>query len=64
MYGSTLGNIFRVSTWGESHGKGIGVIIDGVLPVFLLVKKIFRNILIAESRDNPVIQLNARKMML
>ena len=29
MYGSTLGNIFRVSTWGESHGKGIGVIIDG-----------------------------------
>lgn len=29
MYGSTLGNIFRVSTWGESHGKGIGVVIDG-----------------------------------
>ena len=29
MYGSTLANIFRVSTWGESHGKGIGVVIDG-----------------------------------
>ena len=54
MYGSTLGNIFRVSTWGESHGKGIGVIIDGCPAGLPLVKKIFRNILIAESRDNPV----------
>ena len=22
-------NIFSVSTWGESHGKGVGVVIDG-----------------------------------
>ncbi len=29
MAGSTFGTIFRVSTWGESHGKGIGVVIDG-----------------------------------
>ena len=29
MAGSTLGTIFRISTWGESHGKGIGVVIDG-----------------------------------
>lgn len=29
MAGSTWGTIFRVSTWGESHGKGVGVIIDG-----------------------------------
>lgn len=29
MAGSTLGTIFSVSTWGESHGKGIGVVIDG-----------------------------------
>lgn len=29
MYGSTFGNIFKVSTWGESHGKGVGVVIDG-----------------------------------
>lgn len=29
MAGSTLGNIFRISTWGESHGKAIGVVIDG-----------------------------------
>lgn len=29
MAGSFYGNIFRISTWGESHGKGIGVTIDG-----------------------------------
>ena len=29
MYGSTFGNIFRITTWGESHGKGIGVVVDG-----------------------------------
>lgn len=29
MSGSTFGNIFKVTTWGESHGKAIGVVIDG-----------------------------------
>lgn len=29
MAGSTWGEIFRVSTWGESHGKGLGVVVDG-----------------------------------
>lgn len=29
MAGSVLGNIFKISTWGESHGKGLGVIVDG-----------------------------------
>ena len=27
--GSGIGNLFRVTTWGESHGKGIGVVVDG-----------------------------------
>lgn len=27
--GSTLGNIFRITTWGESHGKAVGVVVDG-----------------------------------
>jgi len=29
MAGSILGTIFKVSTWGESHGAGIGVVVDG-----------------------------------
>ena len=29
MAGSTYGTIFRITTWGESHGKGIGLVVDG-----------------------------------
>lgn len=29
MAGSIYGRLFQISTWGESHGKGIGVLIDG-----------------------------------
>lgn len=29
MAGSSIGTIFRVTTWGESHGAGIGAIVDG-----------------------------------
>ena len=36
MAGNTFGKIFRITTWGESHGKALGVVVDGVpagLPV-------------------------------
>ena len=29
MSSNSFGNIFRITTWGESHGKAIGVVIDG-----------------------------------
>lgn len=29
MAGSTFGTIFKITTWGESHGKALGVVIDG-----------------------------------
>lgn len=29
MGGSSFGNLFRITTWGESHGAGLGVVIDG-----------------------------------
>jgi chorismate synthase len=29
---STFGTIFRVTTFGESHCKGVGAIVDGVPP--------------------------------
>ena len=29
MAGSTLGTIWKITTWGESHGAGVGVVIDG-----------------------------------
>ncbi len=30
--GNTFGQLFRVTTWGESHGGGIGAVIDGCPP--------------------------------
>lgn len=29
---SVFGKVFRISTWGESHGGGVGVVIDGCPP--------------------------------
>ncbi len=30
--GNTFGKAFRITTWGESHGGGVGVVIDGCPP--------------------------------
>jgi chorismate synthase len=32
MAGSTFGKIFRVTTWGESHGTAVGATVDGCPP--------------------------------
>jgi chorismate synthase len=36
MAGNTIGSIFRVTTWGESHGKASGAVVDGCPPGFKL----------------------------
>ncbi|MDF3057533.1 MAG: chorismate synthase [Rariglobus sp.] len=30
---NSFGHLFRITTWGESHGPGIGVVIDGCPPL-------------------------------
>ena len=30
--GNTFGHLFRITTWGESHGGGVGVVLDGCPP--------------------------------
>jgi chorismate synthase len=32
MAGNTIGSVFRVTTWGESHGRALGAIVDGCPP--------------------------------
>ncbi len=32
MSGSSFGKLFKITTWGESHGKGVGVVLDGCPP--------------------------------
>lgn len=39
MPGSSFGTIFKISTWGESHGKALGVVIDGCPPNIGITEK-------------------------
>lgn len=45
MAGSTIGNIFKITTWGESHGEGVGVVIDGCPSGLLLNEAILQTYL-------------------
>jgi len=36
--GNTFGHLFRITTWGESHGGGVGVVIDGCPPRIALTE--------------------------
>ena len=35
---NTFGHLFRITTWGESHGGGIGVVVDGCPPRLALTE--------------------------
>lgn len=49
MPGNSFGQLFRIITWGESHGKAVGVIIDGCPPKIPL------------SQSDIQVMLNRRK---
>src|SRR5215469_11895440 len=38
MAGNSFGTLFRFTTWGESHGPAIGVVVDGVPPRLALAE--------------------------
>lgn len=37
--GNSFGRVFRISTWGESHGGGVGVVLDGCPPRIPLTRE-------------------------
>jgi chorismate synthase len=37
MAGNSIGVLFRVTTWGESHGKALGAVVDGCPPAIELM---------------------------
>jgi len=45
MPGNTFGKLFCVTTWGESHGQGIGVVIDGCPPCLPIDESIIQKML-------------------
>jgi len=45
MPGNTFGKLFKITTWGESHGMGIGVVIDGCPPKIPLDEEVIQSML-------------------
>ena len=39
MSGNSFGNLFKITNWGESHGKAIGIVVDGCPPLLELSEK-------------------------
>jgi chorismate synthase len=56
MAGNTFGKVFRVTTWGESHGPALGAVIDGCPPRLPLV---IADIDTALARRRPGVQAHA-----
>ncbi len=50
MAGNSFGEVFRIMTFGESHGKGIGVVVDGCPPRIALKQEDFE---LEMSRRRP-----------
>lgn len=45
MSGNTFGELLKITTWGESHGKGVGVVIDGCPPNIPLDERMIQSML-------------------
>ena len=45
MSGSSFGKIFKVTTWGESHGNSLGCVLDGVPPNLSIDEKYIQTFL-------------------
>ncbi|MCP3923952.1 MAG: chorismate synthase [Desulfobacterales bacterium] len=45
MPGNSFGHIFKITTFGESHGKSIGVTIDGCPPMLDLTEEIVQELM-------------------
>ncbi len=60
MPGNTFGTLFRITTWGESHGKGVGVVIDGCPPKIPLDESIIQT-MINRRRPGTSVASTARR---
>ena len=55
MAGNTFGTIFRVTTWGESHGLALGAVVDGCPPgLSLSAEDIDKELAWRRARDDRV----------
>lgn len=67
MAGSSFGRLFQITTWGESHGKALGVVVDGCpaglplseadIQVFLDRRKPGRNKLSTPRKEDDAVEI-------
>src|SRR4030065_2444634 len=60
MAGNTIGSIFRVTTWGESHGEALGAVVHGCPPGINLDTKDIQEAL-DRRRPSGVVSSTTRK---
>ena len=61
---NTFGHRFRFTTFGESHGKALGCIVDGVPAGIKIDEEFIQNERIEENQDKINMQLQEKKVML
>ena len=60
---NSFGNIFRLTSFGESHGKGVGGVIDGFQQELPSTKNLYNKNLIAAVRDNLSLPLHVKRLI-
>lgn len=63
MAGNSIGQLFRVTTCGESHGVGLMAIVDGVPPGLALTEEDLQKISIAVSREPRNLRLSVKSLI-
>ena len=63
MAGNSIGQLFRVTTCGESHGVGLMAIVDGVPPGLELTEEDLQKIWTAVSRVHQNLRLSAKNLI-
>jgi len=54
MASNSFGQLFRITTWGESHGKAVGVVIDGCpAGIPLAEEEIYHELLLRQGGNSP-----------
>lgn len=63
MAGNSIGQLFRVTTFGESHGLALGCIIDGVPPGLALTEADLQGILTVVAQERLVTRQHAASLI-
>ena len=62
MTGSSIGQLFKVTTWGESHGEALGCVIEGVPPNLKIDEEYIQSFLDRRKPGQSKLQHKEKKM--